>query len=86
MKKVLCKEEFSFFSDTYFEKGKYYTMNEDSSESCLIDSHYDYGMASVRFYYQDYFPVSGDLPIFEKYFNNIKDIRKQKLNKIIQKL
>lgn len=80
MKKVLCKEEYDFFSDVYFLKGKYYTMNEDSSESCLINSD---GLNSVRFYYRDYFPVSGDLPIFENYFNNIKDIRKRKLEKIL---
>ena len=66
MKKVLCKENFHFFSDIYFQKGKYYIMVEDSSESCLVRNENN-EQPYFRFYYIDYFQgVSSSLPIFER--------------------
>ena len=84
MKLIFCKKDFDFFSDIYFKKGKYYSVVEDSSESCLVIVESDMGLpySSHRFYYKTYFDYYDRVPIFERYFDNIKEIRKKKILKI----
>jgi len=84
MKRILCKKDYYFFSELYFLKGKQYSIVEDSNESCLVivESENKIPYSSHRFYYKDYFGVSEQVPIFERYFDNIKDVRKKKLIKL----
>ena len=75
MNKVLCKHTF-----TPFKKGEYYSFEKESFESCII--YYlrrDFG---YRFYYLDSGNIGGH-NIFDEHFMTEKQIRRDKLKKII---
>ena len=85
--KIRCKKTFEGYG-AVFKQGEYYCIDRDSTESCYVYSeknaqnpNYSTG---CRFYYHNWFGTTRHLDIFEIYFCDIKDVRKQKLNKIAQ--